>query len=61
MCELEKYVYLGVLIIFMGAFIFKCGEAFVALLGVIKWLAVPILIVAAIWFLGGAGHWFLGA
>ena len=49
-----------VLVIIIGAFIAKFGELFVALLGLIKWLAIPILIVAVIWVLSNLGPWLMG-
>ena len=57
---MTNYLILIVLIIIIGAFIVKYGELFVALLGLIKWLAIPLLIVLAIWLLPKMGPWLMG-
>ena len=57
---MTNYLILIVLIVIIGAFIAKFGELFVALLGLIKWLAIPLLIVLAIWLLPKIGPWFMG-
>ena len=57
---MTNYLILIVLIVIIGAFIAKFGELFVALLGLIKWLAIPLLIVLAIWLLPKIGSWFMG-
>ncbi len=49
-----------VLVIIIGAFIAKFGELFAALLVLLKWLAIPILIVAVIWMLSNLGPWLMG-
>lgn len=41
---MTNYLILIVLIVIIGAFITKFGELFEALLGLIKWLAIPSLI-----------------
>ena len=41
---MTDFLVLLVLVIFIGAFIVKYGELFVDLLGLIKWLAIPGLI-----------------
>ena len=57
---MTNYLILIVLIIIIGAFIAKFGELFVALLGLIKWLAIPLLIVLVIWLLPKIGPWLMG-
>ena len=57
---MTNYLILIVLIIIIGAFIAKSGELFVALLELIKWLAIPLLIVLAIWLLPKIGPWLMG-
>ena len=57
---MTNYLILIVLIIIIGAFIAKFGELFVALLGLIKWLAIPLLIVLTIWLLPKIGPWLMG-
>ena len=57
---MTNYLILIVLIIIIGAFIAKYGELFVALLELIKWLAIPLLIVLAIWLLPKIGPWLMG-
>lgn len=46
---MTDFLVLLVLVIIIGAFIVKYGELFVALLGLIKWLAIPLLIVLLIY------------
>ena len=46
---MTNYLILIALIIFIGAFIVKYGELFVALLELIKWLAIPGLIALLIY------------
>ena len=46
---MTNYLILLVLVIFIGSFIVKYGELFVALLELIKWLAIPLLIVLLIY------------
>ena len=46
---MTNYLILIVLVIIIGAFIVKYGELFVALLGLIKWLAIPGLIALLIY------------
>jgi uncharacterized membrane protein YccF (DUF307 family) len=58
---MESFLVLTVLIIIIGAFIVKFGELFVALLGVIKYFAIPLAIAGAIWGLSKLGPWLLGA
>lgn len=48
---MTNYLILIVLIIIIGAFIAKFGELFVILLELLKWLAIPLLIVLVIWLL----------
>lgn len=57
---MTNYLILIVLIIIIGAFIAKFGELFVVLLELIKWLAIPLLIVLAIWLLPKIGPWLMG-
>ena len=57
---MTNYLILIVLIVIIGAFIAKLRELFVALLGLIKWLAIPLLIVLAIWLLPKIGPWLMG-
>lgn len=57
---MTDFLVLLVLVIIIGAFIVKYGELFVALLGLIKWLAIPLLIVLAIWLLPKIGPWLIG-
>ena len=57
---MTNYLILIVLIIIIGAFIAKFGELFVILLELIKWLAIPLLIVLAIWLLPKIGPWLMG-
>ena len=57
---MTNYLILIVLIVIIGAFIAKFGELFVALLGLIKWRAIPLLIVLAIWLLPKIGAWLMG-
>ncbi len=45
---MESFLLLTVLIIIIGAFIVKFGELFVALLGVIKYFAIPLAIAKGI-------------
>ena len=46
---MTDFLVLLVLVIIIGAFIVKYGELFVALLGLIKWLAIPGLIALLIY------------
>ena len=57
---MTNYLILIVLIIIIGAFIAKFGELFVILLELLKWLAIPLLIVLAIWLLPKIGLWLMG-
>ena len=57
---MTNYLILIVLIIIIGTFIAKFGELFVALLELIKWLAIPLLIALAIWLLPKIGPWLMG-
>ena len=57
---MTNYLILIVLIIIIGAFIAKFGELFVILLELLKWLAIPLLIVLAIWLLPKVGPWLMG-
>lgn len=57
---MTNYLILIVLIIIIGAFIAKFGELFVILLELLKWLAIPLLIVLAIWLLPKIGSWLMG-
>lgn len=57
---MTNYLILIVLIVIIGAFIAKFGELFVALLELIKWLAIPSLIGLAIWLLPKIGPWLMG-
>ena len=57
---MTNYLILSVLIIIIGAFIAKFGELFVILLELLKWLAIPLLIVLAIWLLPKIGPWLIG-
>ena len=57
---MTNYLILIVLIIIIGAFIAKFGELFVILLELLKWLAIPLLIVLAIWLLPKIGPWLIG-
>ena len=57
---MTNYLILIVLIIFIGAFIAKYGELFVALLDLLKYLAIPGLIALAIWLLPKIGPWLMG-
>ena len=57
---MTHYLILIVLIIIIGAFIAKFGELFVILLELLKWLAIPLLIVLAIWLLPKVGPWLMG-
>ena len=57
---MTNYLILIVLIVIIGAFIAKFGELFVDLLGLIKWLAIPLLIALAIWLLPKIGPWLMG-
>ena len=57
---MTDFLVLLVLVIIIGAFIVKYGELFVDLLELIKWLAIPLLIVLAIWLLPKIGSWFMG-
>ena len=49
-----------VLVIIIGAFIAKGVELGEALFALLKWLAIPILIVAVIWVLSNLGPWLMG-
>ena len=57
---MTNYLILIVFIIIIGAFIAKFGELFVILLELLKWLAIPLLIVLAIWLLPKIGPWLIG-
>ena len=57
---MTNYLILIVLIIIIGAFIVKYGELFFALLELLKYLAIPLLIVLAIWLLPKIGPWLMG-
>ena len=57
---MTNYLILIVLIIIIGAFIAKFGELFVILLELLKWLAIPLLIVLTIWLLPKIGPWLIG-
>lgn len=57
---MTNFLVLLVLVIIIGAFIAKFGELFVALLGLLKWLAIPLLIVGIIWVLSNLGPWLMG-
>lgn len=57
---MTNYLILIVLIIIIGAFIAKFGELFVILLELLKWLAIPLLIILAIWLLPKIGPWLIG-
>lgn len=57
---MTNYLILIVLIVIIGAFIAKFGELFVALLGLLKWLAIPLLIAGIIWALSNLGPWLMG-
>lgn len=57
---MTDFLVLLVLVIIIGAFIAKFGELFVALLGLLKWLAIPLLIVGVIWALSNLGPWLMG-
>lgn len=57
---MTNYLILIVLIVIIGAFIAKFGELFVILLELLKWLAIPLLIVLAIWLLPKIGPWLIG-
>lgn len=57
---MTDFLVLLVLVIIIGAFIAKFGELFVALLGLLKWLAIPLLIVGIIWVLSNLGPWLMG-
>lgn len=57
---MTNYLILIVLIVIIGAFIAKFGELFVALLGLLKWLAIPLLIAGTIWALSNLGPWLMG-
>lgn len=57
---MTNYLILIVLIVIIGAFIAKFGELFVILLELLKWLAIPLLIVLAIWLLPKIGPWLMG-
>ena len=57
---MTNYLILIVLIIIIGAFIAKYGELFFALLELLKYLAIPLLIVLAIWLLPKIGPWLMG-
>ncbi len=57
---MENFLVLVVLIIFIGGFIVKFGELFLALLGVIKYFALPLAIAGIIWVLPKIGHWLMG-
>jgi hypothetical protein len=57
---MTDFLVLLVLVIIIGAFIAKFGELFVALLGLLKWLAIPLLIVGIIWTLSNLGPWLMG-
>ena len=46
---MTDFLVLLVLVIIIGAFIAKFGELFVALLELIKWLAIPLLIALLIY------------
>ena len=46
---MTDFLVLLVLVIIIGAFIVKYGELFEALLGLIKWLAIPLLIALLIY------------
>ena len=57
---MESFLVLTVLIIIIGAFIVKFGELFVALLGVIKYFAIPLAIAGVIWGLPKLCAWLIG-
>ena len=57
---MTNYLILIVLIIIIGAFIAKFGELFFALLELLKYLAIPLLIVLAIWLLPKIDPWLMG-
>ena len=57
---MTDFLVLLVLVIIIGAFIAKFGELFVILLELLKWLAIPLLIVLAIWLLPKIGPWLIG-
>lgn len=54
---MEDFLVLVVLIAFLVAFIVKFGELFIALLGVLKYFAIPLLIAGVIWGLSNFGPW----
>lgn len=51
---MQQYLTLVILIIFIGAFIVKGGELILALLGVAKYFAVPLIIGAVIYLVTSA-------
>ena len=54
---MEQFLILVVLLIFIGAFIVKFSELFIAILQVLKYFAIP-LIIAGVIFLGPKiVHW----
>lgn len=61
---MEEFLVLLVLVVIIGAFIVKGGELVVALFHVIKWLAIPLIIVGVIWLLSSGiqlfGSWLVG-
>ena len=56
---MTKILTLVVLIIFIGAFIVKFGELFLALAKVLSYFAVPLSIVGVIFFGPKLIHWLL--
>ena len=57
---MESFLLLTVLIVIIGSFIVRFGELFLALLGLIKYFALPLAIAGIIWVLPKIGHWLMG-
>ena len=54
---MEQFLILVVLLIFIGAFIVKFNELFIALLQVLKYFAIPLLIAGVIFLGPKIVHW----
>ncbi len=56
---MTEFLTLVVLIIFIGAFIVKFGELFIALAKVVSYFAIPLTIAGVIFFGPKLIHWLL--
>ena len=54
---MEQFLILVVLLIFIGAFIVKFSELFIAILQVLKYFAIPLIIAGVIYLGPKIIHW----